>query len=171
MQPKPRHVPVEAVAPPTCQRTGICRCKRFVATRDSCGPDGSTHAPLELRAFEECVMRTGTAVFVLLLISAVAQAQTTSTTTGTFSLTDPDNVLGQGSVSLTATNATYAATATFDSATPTQIDAIHFAASPNGTGSTFSFDFSNGSTAIAAGSFTVDGINSNASVTFTDGTN
>jgi hypothetical protein len=118
-------------------------------------------------------MRIGTAAFLLLLVSSVAQAQTTSTTTtGTFTLTDPDNVLGQGSVALTATNATYAATATFDSATPTQIDAIEFAAAPNGSGGTFTFDFNNGSSAITAGgAFTIDGVNSNASLTFSNGTN
>ena len=115
-------------------------------------------------------MRIPAAVFLLLVSAVTAQAQTTSTT-GTLAVTDPNNVLGQGTtVSLTATNATYAATATFDSTTPTQVDAMQLAAAPAGSGDLFIFNFDNGSSAIQPGTFNIDAANSNASVTFTDGT-
>ena len=107
---------------------------------------------------------------LVLLVSAQAAAQTT-TTTGTFTLADADNVLGRGtSVSLNASNASYAATATFDTTTPTQIDAVHFAASPTGSGGIFTLDFENGTSAIGTGTFTVDGTTANATLSFANGT-
>jgi hypothetical protein len=113
-------------------------------------------------------MRFRPAVLVLLLLTCVGASAQTTTNTGTFTLSDSSNIFGQGTtVSLDGTNASFAATATLNTTTPTDVDAIHFAASPAAvSGQFWTFDFDHGATAIQPGTFVVDGTLVTAAVGF-----
>ena len=121
-------------------------------------------------------MRTRLTVPLLLLllslvpIAALAQASSTQPT-GTFTLSDPSNLFGQGNVSLTNTNATFAATATPDPTIAKQFDAFQFAATPTGSGSIWTFEFDNGGNAVSSGTFTIDAATTNAALSLATGAN